>query len=146
MLGANGKSVNGAVHRENGSVENVDGVDFLLRGNADGPRSGFAFDGVAQQVALVLAKAFGIVQQLVFISVGEYHGCGKYRSSQAASSGFVASGLYASGFEIREQHCRQVILFMTLDDELEKRKECRFGFAVVVFGKNGRRLVLQFFH
>ena len=109
MLGANGKSVDGAVHRENGSVENVDGVDFLLRGNADGPRSGFAFDGVAQRVALVFAKAFGIVQQLVFISVGEYHGCGKYRSGQAASSGFVASGLYASGFEIREQHCRQVI-------------------------------------
>ena len=95
----------GAVHGQDGCVEDV---DVVYLGGADagyGPCCGvLEYDG-SQQSALSVGELLGVVEHVAAEVVGQYYCGGYYGSCQAAASGLVAAALddvmYQAGFE----HC-----------------------------------------
>ena len=102
VLGAEGEGCNGAVHGQEGGVEDVDAVDFFGRDHAHGPGQGFALDDGAEGVALAFGELLRVVQQFVAEAGGQDDGGGIDGARQASASGFVAAGFYLVSVQRRQ--------------------------------------------
>ena len=80
------------VHGQNGSVENVDLVDFFGCHDTYGPRRRVALDNVAQGVSLSCREFFGVVELWICVVLWEDYGGGKDAACQTATPCLVAAG------------------------------------------------------
>ena len=103
-LRADGELVEGAVHGEDGGVEDVYLVDFLRRDHADSPCHGVAHDDLAEGVALLLSELLGVVEGGVFIVGREDDGGGIDTAGKASAPRLVATGLHEALMVMAFEH------------------------------------------
>ena len=97
-----GQRLDGAVHRKKRCVEYVYLVNLLRGNNTHRPSKCITLDNRSQCVALLLRQLFGVVEQLVCITLREYYSRSKDRTRQASASRLVAPCFDASLNKIRQ--------------------------------------------
>lgn len=85
--------VEGPVHGQDGGVEDIDFVNFLVRYRRYGPGHGIRLNDLAQGIAAMGRQLLAVVEPLVVIVGRQDDGRRKHRTGQTTATGFVASGL-----------------------------------------------------
>ena len=91
-LGAHFEAVEGAVHGQNGGVEDVDFVDFPRRHHPHRPGQRIALHLPSQGVTAGGGELFGVVERRVAVVGRQDDGGGIDRTGQTTAAGFVATG------------------------------------------------------
>ena len=96
VVWSEGQGIQRAVHGEEGGVEDVDFVDFLVGGPADGPSCGRVFDLDAEGPAGAGRQFFRVVECEGKGGCRRDDGCSCDRARQAAAPRFVNAGFEAT--------------------------------------------------
>jgi hypothetical protein len=71
-------------HGQHGRVQDVQRIDFGVRGNADGPVQGTAVNALHQRLALRRAQLLGIADTRKHLAGGQHHGSRDHKRRPAA--------------------------------------------------------------
>ena len=109
-----GQSVQGALHAEDGTLQDIAFV-YLLRRHFDNcPTDRLAFDDRPERVALFLRQLLGVVEPFELRDfshpLGIQDHCGaEHASCQRTSARFVTPGFHQSCYHLSLQHCLIII-------------------------------------
>lgn len=103
-FGTEREAVEGAVHGEDGGIEDVDMVYFLCRDYAYSPCEGITLYLLTEDIAFLLGELLGIIEHLIDVIVGQYDGSSEDGTNETTSSGFVASGFYLAFVVFVQEH------------------------------------------
>ena len=101
--------IQGTMHREDGSIEDIDLVDFLWSDDTHSPGNGIALDDLTQLISPLLGKLLRVVQQIVLIILWQYHRCRIDTACQTTTPSFVATRLYLPFVEMTLEHTIRII-------------------------------------
>lgn len=91
------KSIKGAVHGEDGCLENIDAVDFGGLHHNYGPGYCLLLNDGTEGIAARLGKLLAVVEPGMREIIGENDGSSAHRTGETSASGFIASGLKNAG-------------------------------------------------
>ena len=100
-LRTNGQLVECPVHGKERSVEDIDFVDFLRRDDTYGPCQCVPLYLFAQQIPLLFAQLFGVVEHLIAVIFRQDDRRGVHCPGQAAAPSLVKTGLCHIWIQIR---------------------------------------------
>lgn len=116
MCRAHLEGVKGAVHSEDGGVQDIYAVNLVVRHQIYCPCQGLLLDDGAQPLTLGGVELLGVVQSGVLEIRRKYHGGAADRSAQASASGLVAAGFGYVGYHERQQrHDRYEVRVMSYE-------------------------------